>query len=143
MVAPHERHLEEKVEGPSNRGFGYTVGGILLAFAAVRLWFVGYFTVLTTSLTLVGAILVFFAAVAPAVLERPNRLWMALGLLLFKIVNPVIMLAIYITTFVPIGLIQQWRGYDPLAYKAGRARDSYWISRSPSQVDAKTMRNQF
>ncbi|MCT7376927.1 hypothetical protein [Chelativorans salis] len=140
-MAPHEKLIEDRPEGPSNRSFGLTVGGILLVFVAVRWWFVGHLTAITASLTSIGALLILLAAVEPAVLERPNRLWTALGMFLFRVINPVIMLAIYVTTFVPIGLIQRWRGHDPLGRKDGRSRDSYWIARP--RADASKMRNQF
>ncbi|WP_265518345.1 SxtJ family membrane protein [Nitratireductor luteus] len=142
-MAPHERLIEEKLEGPSNRAFGFTVGGILLAFVTVRLWWTGHLTVATASLAVVGAVLVLLAATAPAVLERPNRLWTALGVLLFRIINPVIMLGIYATTFVPIGMVLRMRGHDPLARRPGRKRESYWISRTQSKAGAEAMRNQF
>ncbi|WP_159587178.1 SxtJ family membrane protein [Chelativorans xinjiangense] len=143
MVAPHETLIEKKLEGPSNRSFGLTVGGILLVFVVARLWLVGHFTVTTASLAAIGAVLVLLAAVAPAVLDRPNRLWTALGVLLFRFANPVIMLVIYTTTFVPIGIVLRVRGHDPLARRAGRTRESYWISRTRLKADAETMRHQF
>ena len=48
-----------------------------------------------------------FGLVAPARLAPLNRAWTALGLLLFKVVNPVVLGLIYLTTIVPIGLFMR------------------------------------
>jgi hypothetical protein len=139
MIEPLVEHLPE---GPSNRSFGYTVGGILIALMLLRWLFTGSFSLVPSRGRGCGATLVLLAAVAPSVLTVPNRLWMKLGLLLFAIVNPVVMFLIYVTTFVPIGLFMRWRGHDPLAARFDRAGPTYWIDRPPGD-DPATMRNQF
>jgi hypothetical protein len=139
MIEPLVEHLPE---GPSNRSFGYTVGGILIGLMLIRWLISGKFTTFSMSLTAIGAVLVLLALVAPQTLTVPNRLWMKLGLLLFAIVNPVVMFLIYATTFVPIGLFMRWRGHDPLAAQFDRAAPSYWIDH-PRGEDPAAMRNQF
>jgi hypothetical protein len=138
-IEPLVEHLPE---GPTNRSFGYTVGGILIGLMALRWLFTGKFTTFSVGLTAVGAVLVLLALVAPATLTVPNRLWMKLGLLLFAIVNPVVMFLIYATTFVPIGLFMRWRGHDPLAANFDREAPTYWIDRAEG-AGSSSMRNQF
>jgi Saxitoxin biosynthesis operon protein SxtJ len=41
----------------------------------------------------------------PDVLERPNRAWLKLGLLLNRIVSPVIMLMLFFLVVAPLGFI--------------------------------------
>lgn len=139
LIEPLVEHVPE---GPSNRSFGYTVGGILIGLMLLRWLISGTFTSFAIGLTAIGAVLVLLALVAPAMLTVPNRLWMKLGLLLFAIVNPVVMFLIYATTFVPIGLFMRWRGQDPLAASFDRNASTYWIDRAPG-ADPSTMRNQF
>ncbi|WP_018237871.1 hypothetical protein [Ensifer sp. BR816] len=143
MNQSHEPFSEHALEGPSNRSFGYTVGGILLAFVLVRWIISGGLTPITTALAVVGGVLVLLAFAAPDWLAVPNRLWTKLGLLLFKIVNPVVMLLIYAVAFVPIGVFLKLRGYDPLAAAFDKSVDTYWNKRSPHEPDPTTMRNQF
>ncbi len=139
MIEPVVEHLPE---GPTNRSFGYTVGGILIGLMLLRWLISGKFTTFSITLTAIGAVLVLLALVAPATLTIPNRLWMKLGLLLFAIVNPVVMFLIYATTFVPIGLFMRWRGHDPLAAAFDREASTYWIDRA-KDADPSSMRNQF
>ncbi|NRP73089.1 hypothetical protein ILFOPFJJ_03988 [Ensifer psoraleae] len=143
MNKSHEAFLEHIPEGPSNRSFGYTVGGILLVFVLVRWLISGGLTTISLAIAVIGGVLVLLAFAAPNWLAIPNRLWTKLGLLLFKIVNPAVMLLIYIAAFVPIGLLLRIRGYDPLAASFDKGVDTYWIKRSPHEPDPATMRNQF
>lgn len=140
MIEPLIEHVPE---GPSNRSFGYTVGGIIFCLMLAKWLISGNMTPITIGLAAIGVVLVVLALVAPATLTVPNLLWGKLGLLLFRIVNPVVMFLIYATTFVPIGLFMRWRGYDPLAASFDPAASTYWISRTSGEPVSSTMRNQF
>ncbi|ACP22655.1 conserved hypothetical protein (plasmid) [Sinorhizobium fredii NGR234] len=143
MNQSHESFPEHSLEGPSNRSFGYTVGGILLALVLARWLISGGLTPITIGLAIIGGVLILLAFASPDRLALPNRLWTKLGLLLFKVVNPVVMLLIYAAAFVPIGLFLRLRGYDPLATSFDKSVDTYWNKRSPHEPDPATMRNQF
>lgn len=143
MDQSHESFPEHSVEGASNRSFGYTVGGILLALVLVRWLISGQLGPISTGLATIGGVLVLLAFTFPDWLAFPNRLWTKLGLLLFKIVNPVVMLLIYAVAFVPLGLFLRLRGYDPLAASFDKSVETYWDKRSPHEPDPNTMSNQF
>ena len=137
----------EEVKGSSDRGFGLTVGGILLAIAAVRtglhLWdgtAAGWFEIVLGG---IGAALVAFGLVAPARLAPLNHAWTRLGLILFKVVNPIVLGLIYLTTIVPIGLIMRLIGRDLLSLKFDRQAKSYWVVREPPGPAPESMINQF
>jgi hypothetical protein len=138
---------QEEVKGSSDRAFGLTVGGILLAIALIRtglhLWdgsAAGWFEM---ALGAIGVVLVGFGAVAPARLAMLNRAWTKLGLILFKVVNPIVLGLIYLTTIVPIGLIMRLSGRDLLSRKFDRQAESYWVVREPPGPAPETMINQF
>jgi hypothetical protein len=138
---------KEEVKGSSDRGFGLTVGGILLAIAAVRsglhLWggtAPGWFEALLAG---IGLLLVAFALAAPARLAPLNRAWTGLGLILFKVVNPVVLGLIYLTTIVPIGVFMRLTGRDLLDLKLDRQAASYWVVREPPGPPPDTMIRQF
>ncbi|MCA1405015.1 hypothetical protein I6F26_08535 [Ensifer sp. IC3342] len=143
MSASHEPIIENTPEGPSNRSFGYTVGGILFCIALLRWWLAEHVTPLTIALGSVGIALVVLAYLAPHTLTTANRLWTKLGLLLFKVINPVVMLLIYVTTFIPIGVLMRLRGHDPLAAAFDRSASTYWKTRPPNEPTPATMRNQY
>ena len=138
---------KEEVKGSSDRGFGLTVGGILLAIAAVRaglhLWDGTDPGWIEGTLAAVGLVLVVVGLVAPARLALLNRAWTGLGLILFKVVNPVVLGLIYLTTIVPIGLIMRLLGRDLLSMKWDRQATSYWVLREPPGPAPETMVNQF
>ena len=120
--------------GPSNRNFGLTVGGILAAIGAARGLWAG-FSALEWTLLALGGVLVALALVAPAGLTIANRLWIGLGHILFRVVNPVVMLLMYALCIVPAGLAARMFGYDPLKRKFDRAGKTYWIDKNPSDID--------
>lgn len=125
----------ETNEGPTNRSFGLTVGGILLAIVVVRVGFSLKFDLLSIILAAIGSVLVVLAVFAPGRLEIANRLWMRLGMLLARIVTPVILFLIYVVGFVPIGMLMRLRGHDPLRAKKVPEGGSYWINRpSPDEL---------
>ena len=131
----------------SDRGFGLTVGGILLAIAAVRtglhLWDGTQPGWIEGVLAGAGLVLVVFGLVAPARLAPLNRAWTRLGLILFKVVNPVVLGLIYLTTIVPIGLLMRLLGRDLLSLKIDRQAPSYWVVREPPGPASETMIHQF
>jgi hypothetical protein len=138
---------QEEVQGASDRGFGLTVGGILLALAAVRtglhLWDGAAPGWVEGVLAGIGLLLVVFGLAAPARLAPLNRAWTRLGLLLFKVVNPVVLGVIYLTTVVPIGLTMRLMGRDLLNLKLDRQAASYWVMRAPPGPAPETMTRQF
>jgi Saxitoxin biosynthesis operon protein SxtJ len=133
----------EEVKGSSDRGFGLTVGGILLLIAAVRTWLHGGYAAIELTLAAVGLCLVVLALVRAQSLAGLNRAWTRLGLLLFKVVNPVVLGLIYLTTIVPIGLIMRACGHDPLRLKRDPQASTYWVQREPPGPAPETMINQF
>ncbi|MDX6751352.1 SxtJ family membrane protein [Geminicoccaceae bacterium 1502E] len=138
-----EAHEEEEVAGPSERSFGLTVGGILLALGLLRGLSGSGFDRPALALVTIGGLLALAGLVAPRFLAPLNRAWTRLGLVLFKVVNPVVMLLIYATTVVPIGLLMRLAGKDPLRLRKEPAAASYWIDRDPPGPAPETMINQF
>jgi hypothetical protein len=138
---------KEEVKGSSDRSFGLTVGGIVLAIAAVRsglhLWDGTAPGWVEGVLAAVGLLLLVFGLAAPARLAPLNRAWTALGLLLFKVVNPLVLGLIYLTTIVPIGLLMRLMGRDLLNLKLDRQAASYWVVREPPGPAPETMTQQF
>jgi hypothetical protein len=141
----HENyHRAENHAGPSNRSFGLTVGGILFAFGAFKFFWRSEISIFTSVLLAFGLVLIVFAIVLPKLLTPLNNAWMALGLILGKIVNPIVMLLVFCVAIVPTSVILKLRGYDPLRLKKNKAeKKSHWIERDPPGPDPDDMINQF
>ena len=79
----------------------------------------------------------------PIVLKPLNIIWFKFGLFLHKIMSPIIMAFLFITTVTPIGLALRFLGKDPLTKKCDKTATSYWINRDPPGPSPSTMKNQF
>lgn len=63
---------------------------------------------------------------------------MAFGLLLHKVVNPIIMAIIFFGVVAPIGLLMRMLGQRPLALKFDASAPTYWIRRPEREHGAMT-----
>lgn len=144
MAARHGLHedlaREEEVQGSSNRSFGLVFTGFFAIVAGVSAYRLGWMWPYASGLA-VGFLIVSF--VAADILAPLNRAWTKLGLLLGKIVAPVVLGLLFFLSVVPIGLIMRARGKDLLRLKFDRAARSYWIERTPPGPPPETMRKQF
>ncbi len=131
---------EEETKISSERGFGivfaivFTIVALfpLLDGSRVRWWALA-----------LAAGFVAVAYLAPRRLRPLNRLWMKFGLLLHRIVNPLVMGMLFFVTVTPIGLIMRALGKDPLRLAFDRTAETYWIERTPPGPAPDTMKNQF
>ena len=127
----------------TNRSFGLTVGGILAAIALVRWYWVAELSWLMLGFLVIGAALVAAGLLRPDTLALPNRLWTKLGLVLFYVVNPVVMLILFIVTILPAGLIMRLVGHDPMRRRFVPEAKSYWLDRDPPGPAPDSLENQF
>lgn len=124
----------------SDRKFGLVFAGVLTIITCLPLlrhepprWW-------ALALALVLAAI---AIVRPQILHWPNRLWLALGDLLHRIVSPIVMGAIFFCCVTPTAWIMRWRGKDLLSLKWDTRVESYWTERPPVTVDERSMKHQF
>jgi hypothetical protein len=123
----------------SERSFGLVMAAALGALALIQLWHG----------RIVAAVLLGAAAgglgacalTAPKLLRRPNAIWFRFGLLLGRIVSPVVLAALFFAVITPIGLIMRLVGQRPLALAADRRAKSYWIVRAAPT--SASMRKQY
>ena len=131
---------DEKVAPGSDRSFGLVMALALAAVTALNAWHSGKLWPWTG-----GAATLFLAAalLRPSILQPLNLLWLRFGLLLHRIVNPVVMALLFYGTVWPTGLIMRLMGKDLLRLKRQPDADSYWIVRQPPGPSPETMRDQF
>lgn len=90
-----------------------------------------------------AAALLVLALAIPAALKPFNRLWFRFGLLLHKVMTPLIMGLMFFGAFMPTGLIMRALGKDILRLKFDPQAQSYWIERHPPGPAPESLRNQF
>lgn len=126
--------------GSSDRAVGIVFAVVFLIIGVLPLAFGG--TVRIWSLT-VGAAFLAIAFLRPALLAPLNRLWTRFGLLLHKIVSPVVLGIMFFAVITPMGLIRRVLVKDPLRLRFDRQLRSYWVDRRPPGPPPDTLNNQF
>jgi hypothetical protein len=126
----------EAVKPPSERSTGvvFTIIAIVVA-----VWWRNTPTVWQVALG-VACVLGILSLAAPWLLRPLNLVWFRIGLILHRVVNPIVMLVMFTAVFLPGGLLMRiWA--DPLRSRRVATGVSYWIERSPGGQGSMT--NQF
>ena len=82
-------------------------------------------------------------SLAPALLALPNRLWLRFGLLLNRIVSPVVLAFLFYVVVTPMGALMRVFGKDNLRCGAEVRTASYWIRRDPPGPKPDSLNHQF
>jgi predicted membrane metal-binding protein len=131
---------EETVAAGSDRSFGLVMATVFLLLAALNAWHGGRWWPWTGT---AGALLLAAALLYPPMLAPLNRLWLKFGLLLHRIVNPIVMGLVFYGAVLPTGLVMRALGHDLLRLKREPKTASYWIRRQPPGPAPETMIDQF
>lgn len=131
-------HAEAK--GSSDRAFGLVFSALFLLIGLaplrthhpLRWWALG-----------AAVALLPLALLQPVWLHPFNRLWTRLGLLLGRIVNPVVMGLLFFVVVTPMAFLFRLLGKDPLRLAKDSQARSYWIERQPPGPAPESMANQF
>ena len=121
----------------SNRRFGSILGAACIVVYALGVWYgSGHVAWLVAA-----AFFLLITVLMPRILQPLKNLWMKLSGLLHKAVSPVLLSLFYFLGVVPIGLIMQMVGMDPLRLKPNRR--TYWVERKPPGPEPETMTELF
>lgn len=123
----------------SNRGFGI--------FLTVVLAVIGLFPLLRGEAPTAWFLAASGAALAVALaraewLSPLNKAWFWFGMILHRIVSPVVMGLIYILAVTPTGLVLRAVRKDILRLRRDPDADSYWIPREPPGPSPESMKDQ-
>jgi hypothetical protein len=133
-------YRDESIQGSSNRGFGLVFA---VVFALIGLWpLISSGGVRLWSLAVAAGFLI-AALVLPTVLGPLNRLWLRFGLLLHRIVNPIVLGIMFFLVITPMGVVMRLFGKDLLKLRYDRSAASYWVSRTPPGPEPKSLNHQF
>ena len=135
----HESYdRKEKIKLPSDKNFGFTftVVFFILAVAPILISARTRFIFL-----IVCSIFLACSLLKPEALNLVNYLWARFGLLLNRLISPVILSLLFCVAFVPMSLLLKIFQKDILSLKLNKKAGSYWID-SP-QTDLTSMKDQF
>lgn len=116
------------VRGGSDRGFAVV---FTIVFAGFGLWPLLGGSAPRAGALAAAALILAIGLARPRWLAPCNRAWLRLGLLLHRIVSPVVMGALYYAVITPTGLIMRALGKDPLRLRYDQDATSYWVRRPP------------
>jgi hypothetical protein len=137
-LSEHGSHHEPKVG--TERSFGvvfsivFTIIGTLpfIRGGELRLWSL-----------LVAAVFLGLGLLAPGILRPLNILWFKFGLLLGRIIAPIVISLLFFIAITPTALVMRLLRKDLLSLKFDRKAKSYWINRSKTDNPMGSMKNQF
>lgn len=130
-----KENIEIKKSSEKNFGIIFGIVFLIIAFypvfnnSGIRYW--------SLYIAITFILMAFFM---PKILKYPNHLWFLIGILLGKIVSPVIMGLVFYITITPTGLIMRFLGKDILKQKFEKNNHSYWVDRKNLPT---SMKNQF
>ena len=125
-----------KIKLGSNRSFGIVFFIVFLIIAiypllndnSIRLWSL-----------IIGIIFLILGIINSKVLTPFNILWMKFGLLLGKIVSPIVMGFVFFGVVTPISIIMKLLRKDLLYLKRNK-KETYWLK---TEENKSNMKNQF
>ena len=121
---------------PTNKNFGIVFSIVFLIIALFPLINDGGLRVWSL---IVSTIFLFLGLINSKILTPLNKIWFKFGLILGRIVSPVIMGVIFFLVVTPTALIMRLVGKDLLNLKFNKYK-SYWIVKTGSKSN---MKNQF
>jgi nitrate reductase NapE component len=129
-----------EVKASSNRSFGWVFTVVFLIIAVWPLFSGGMVRWWSLS---VAAAFALVTVAAPKLLALPNRLWLRFGLLLNRIISPVVLALLFYFVVTPMGALMRVFGKDTLRLRRHATDTSYWIKRDPPGPKPDSMNHQF
>jgi len=140
MTAHEDLGRRQEIHRVTDRAFGLTIAGVCLLFALWPLLRGGP----TRNWPLAACAAFLLAAlVSPRLLGPLHSLWARLGMVLHRIVNPVVMGLVFFLAVTPTGWILRLLKKDLLRLRFEPDLPTYWNSRQPPGPPPETMINQF
>ena len=128
------------IELPSNRNFGFFFTAL---FAASSIYcYINTFIPAFLFFTLLTLVTFLVAVISPGHLLHFNKLWMELGLLIGKVVSPIVLGSVFFLLITPVGMAMRLAGRDELQLKL-HEKDSCWENRTPVGPEPESFKNQF
>ena len=140
----HERFdRDDRTRMGSERGFAIVFAVVFLIIAAIKQFLAGSAPVWVGLWVALAALTLLVGLVRPRWLRPLNIAWFRFGLLLHRVVSPLVMGLVFYGTVTPIGLIMRLVRKRPLRLRFDPAAESYWIARQPPGPAPGSFADQF
>ena len=126
----------QNIKLPSNRSFGLL---FFIVFLVISIWHLSYNGEIRIISLIISIIFLILGLINSNILKPLNFIWMKFGMLLGRIISPVILGIIFFFVVTPTGLIMRLLGKDLLNFKYNNHK-SYWIEKDGPK---SKMKNQF
>ena len=125
----------------SDRSFGLVFTGFCAIVAGVQFWYGA--TAAAWGWLLVAALFGAFSLIYSRALRPLNILWFKFGMLLHRVVSPIMLGIMFFAVFTPVGLWMRLIGKRPLNLTYDASVETYWIERKPPGPPPGSFNNQF
>ena len=125
---------------PSDRKFGWFLAAVFALSGAYFKW--KHTSAWDMPLFMLALVFAVVAFAAPKLLARFNKLWFQVGMVLGRIVSPIVLGGIFFLLITPVAVFMRLLGRDALHLKK-REVHSYWIKREPAGPEPESFNNQF
>ena len=125
--------MSNKIEISSNRSFGIV---FFVFFLIISLWPLKIGQDIRLWSLVISIIFLLLGLFNSKLLTPLNRIWFKFGLLLGKVVSPVIMGVVFFFVVTPTGLIMKFLGKDLLNLKKNKSK-SYWVEKKNENTSMK------
>ena len=129
----------DELDLPSNRKFGFffafifTIAAAYFYYSANQIWVYVFVAI--------ASIFLLITLTKSDILLPLNKLWMRFGLLLGRLISPIVLGIIFFGLFTPIAMLMRINGRDELRLKFLR-KSSHWISRN-EPIKSESFKHQF
>jgi hypothetical protein len=140
MATHEDLSREDAVSVGSDRNFGIVFTAFCSLVALAQFWFGG-----RAAWGWLAAAVLFaaFTVVYARALRPLNVLWFKFGMLLHRVMSPVILGILFYAVFTPVGWCMRLSGRRPLGLAFDRGAKSYWVHRAPPAPPPGSFDNQF
>jgi hypothetical protein len=125
----------------SERTFGFVFTGIFLIVAGY-LWYHDSKLLFILIFLALAATFLALAIVMPVALRPLNKAWYYLGLLLGRVVSPIVLGILFFVLISPIAIVMRMAGRDALKLRKQDVQ-SHWIDRAPPGPSSESFKEQF
>lgn len=134
--------MKSGVEPGSPRAFGMVFATV---FALIGLYPLVFLERSSPQWVFLGlaALMLSIAMVVPHVLQPLNKCWFRFGLLVSKVMNPLILGIIFFGLFTPMSLLMRLIGRDALSRKFLPVTTSYWLERTEERSLSESLKDPF
>lgn len=134
----HESFAQQQPAAPSERSTGLVFAAVAIIIAILWRGSPGAFR----SALSIAVVLAAVSMLLPRALKPLNVIWFQIGLLMHRVMGPLVLFLIFAVVFVPAGFLMRiW--YDPLRSKRAKQGSTYWITRGSDGSPTRSMENQF